>query len=226
MGGHGGLNILPQKKWNVYNWDNRIKVEQNEKKVQDEIDKRETEKKHRKIRDKIKTIKSGEVDDDVRFSGYEEHNKTKIYKEIIQREKILERLDNDMALEKLRIPMKADERLKLFDNEELEKKLERGLIAEDMGEVKQFTLKDSLSKNLKPWYIKKKKEDYAIYREFGKDEDIKADDDKLLKKKHKKEKKHKKKRDRSRSPKNEIEKFAFKLRREKEKVLKQAFKNN
>lgn len=23
MGGHGGLNILPQKKWNVYNWDNR-----------------------------------------------------------------------------------------------------------------------------------------------------------------------------------------------------------
>jgi len=23
MGGHGGLNILPQKKWNVYNYDNR-----------------------------------------------------------------------------------------------------------------------------------------------------------------------------------------------------------
>ena len=23
MGGHGGLNILPQKKWNVYNWENR-----------------------------------------------------------------------------------------------------------------------------------------------------------------------------------------------------------
>ena len=28
MGGHGGLNILPQKKWNVYNYDNREKVEQ------------------------------------------------------------------------------------------------------------------------------------------------------------------------------------------------------
>lgn len=27
MGGHGGLNILPQKKWNVYNRDNREKVE-------------------------------------------------------------------------------------------------------------------------------------------------------------------------------------------------------
>ena len=27
MGGHGGLNILPQKKWNVYNYDNRAIVE-------------------------------------------------------------------------------------------------------------------------------------------------------------------------------------------------------
>lgn len=27
MGGHGGLNILPQKRWNVYNYDARAKVE-------------------------------------------------------------------------------------------------------------------------------------------------------------------------------------------------------
>ena len=27
MGGHGGLNILPQKKWNIYNYDNRLKIE-------------------------------------------------------------------------------------------------------------------------------------------------------------------------------------------------------
>ena len=30
MGGHGGLNILPQKSWNVYNWDNREKVRKDE----------------------------------------------------------------------------------------------------------------------------------------------------------------------------------------------------
>ncbi|KAL9248930.1 hypothetical protein AKJ16_DCAP20975 [Drosera capensis] len=30
MGGHGGLNILPQKRWNVYNYDNREKVKQDE----------------------------------------------------------------------------------------------------------------------------------------------------------------------------------------------------
>lgn len=30
MGGHGGLNILPQKKWNVYNYENREKVRRDE----------------------------------------------------------------------------------------------------------------------------------------------------------------------------------------------------
>lgn len=30
MGGHGGLNILPQKRWNVYNFDNREKVRHDE----------------------------------------------------------------------------------------------------------------------------------------------------------------------------------------------------
>jgi hypothetical protein len=30
MGGHGGLNILPQKRWNVYNYDNREKVKRDE----------------------------------------------------------------------------------------------------------------------------------------------------------------------------------------------------
>ncbi|KAL6962432.1 hypothetical protein U1Q18_037390 [Sarracenia purpurea var. burkii] len=30
MGGHGGLNILPQKRWNVYNYDNRERVRQDE----------------------------------------------------------------------------------------------------------------------------------------------------------------------------------------------------
>jgi hypothetical protein len=30
MGGHGGLNILPQKRWNVYRRDNREKVQRDE----------------------------------------------------------------------------------------------------------------------------------------------------------------------------------------------------
>lgn len=35
MGGHGGLNILPQKKWNVYNRDNREKVEKDKRKAEE-----------------------------------------------------------------------------------------------------------------------------------------------------------------------------------------------
>jgi hypothetical protein len=35
MGGHGGLNILPQKKWNVYNWDNREIVDRDKKEHED-----------------------------------------------------------------------------------------------------------------------------------------------------------------------------------------------
>ncbi|KAL6763527.1 hypothetical protein V8C86DRAFT_2491333 [Haematococcus lacustris] len=38
MGGHGGLNILPQKRWNVYNRDNRLKVAQDEAKAKEKED--------------------------------------------------------------------------------------------------------------------------------------------------------------------------------------------
>eukprot|EP01024_Parvocaulis_polyphysoides_P032071 TRINITY_DN28819_c0_g1_i2.p1 TRINITY_DN28819_c0_g1~~TRINITY_DN28819_c0_g1_i2.p1 ORF type:complete len:235 (+),score=43.15 TRINITY_DN28819_c0_g1_i2:64-768(+) len=39
MGGHGGLNILPQKRWNVFNRDNRSKVEKDEREYQEQLEK-------------------------------------------------------------------------------------------------------------------------------------------------------------------------------------------
>ena len=42
MGGHGGLNILPQKKWNVYNRDNREKVDRDKKKHAEKMKAQET----------------------------------------------------------------------------------------------------------------------------------------------------------------------------------------
>nr|XP_029144594.1 uncharacterized protein C5E4.10c-like [Arachis hypogaea] len=50
MGGHGGLNILPQKRWNVYNYKNREKVRRDEEQATrneqikcDEVRKRDVE---------------------------------------------------------------------------------------------------------------------------------------------------------------------------------------
>lgn len=43
MGGHGGLNILPQKKWHVFNYDNRLKVELDQLHArEEEIEREET----------------------------------------------------------------------------------------------------------------------------------------------------------------------------------------
>ncbi|KAK3434575.1 hypothetical protein EUGRSUZ_D02058 [Eucalyptus grandis] len=47
MDGHGDLNILPQKRWNVYNYENREKVRKDEEAaVKEEQPKREQARKH------------------------------------------------------------------------------------------------------------------------------------------------------------------------------------
>lgn len=53
MGGHGGLNILPQKKWNVYNYDNREKVEQDEKLLKQALAHKEQEEKSKILNKKV-----------------------------------------------------------------------------------------------------------------------------------------------------------------------------
>ena len=47
MGGHGGLNILPQKSWHVYNFDNREKVKEDEEKEAARIEQERLEQQHR-----------------------------------------------------------------------------------------------------------------------------------------------------------------------------------
>jgi len=46
MGGHGGLNILPQKRWNVYNRDNREKVERDKRLAEEKQKEKETRAQH------------------------------------------------------------------------------------------------------------------------------------------------------------------------------------
>lgn len=59
MGGHGGLNILPQKRWNVYGRDNRLRVARdeeaaaaNEKKKLEEERQREKDARYRALLEK------------------------------------------------------------------------------------------------------------------------------------------------------------------------------
>ena len=47
MGGHGGLNILPQKSWHVYNFDNREKVKEDEEKEAARVEQERLEQQHR-----------------------------------------------------------------------------------------------------------------------------------------------------------------------------------
>ncbi|XP_076937311.1 uncharacterized protein LOC143604838 [Bidens hawaiensis] len=52
MGGHGGLNILPQKRWNVYNFDNREKVRKDEEAAakQEQLSREQSRKRHTELR--------------------------------------------------------------------------------------------------------------------------------------------------------------------------------
>lgn len=52
MGGHGGLNILPQKRWNVYNFDNREKVRKDEEQAarEEQLQREQSRKRDTEVR--------------------------------------------------------------------------------------------------------------------------------------------------------------------------------
>ncbi|KAF9617637.1 hypothetical protein IFM89_037700 [Coptis chinensis] len=65
MGGHGGLNILPQKSWNVYNFDNREKVKKDEEAAakEDQIKREQSRKRDTEFRiHKLKLAKGLQPD--------------------------------------------------------------------------------------------------------------------------------------------------------------------
>lgn len=60
MGGHGGLNILPQKRWNVYNFDNREKVRRDEEQAarEEQLKRQEARKRDSELRlERLRTAK-------------------------------------------------------------------------------------------------------------------------------------------------------------------------
>jgi hypothetical protein len=159
MGGHGGLNILPQKKWNVYNWDNRIKVKQNQNLVQEEKDKRLKAKNSKIFQDKINSIKNGSKYNheylDINKNN-DEDNDNKIYLDIMKKKNLEKITENDLHFENRLDP----KQIELLEEIPLKSSNIRSLnkikneyndnINEKYSEI---TFKDSIKNNLKPWYI-------------------------------------------------------------------------
>lgn len=76
MGGHGGLNILPQKRWNVYNFDNREKVKRDEEAAarQEAIEKQQERQREAEARlEKLREIAQAKKRDpsELRITGEE-----------------------------------------------------------------------------------------------------------------------------------------------------------
>lgn len=188
MGGRGGLNILPQKKWNVYNWDNRIKVMENEKVVNKEIEKHAKRKKDKRLEDIVKSLKNKDKDNKISNIDYEidDKEKNRIFKQIMSRQSMEKKLKVDLMFENMNNPMKLDERLTInekHDNSDIENPIK---------ENNNITFKESIKKHLNPWYTKKNPEDYEYYREFLKKQTFEKsieENGKFLNKKHKKDNK-------------------------------------
>ena len=74
MGGHGGLNILPQKSWNVYGRKQRERVrrdeEQLEREQREEATRKEEEEKEKRLR-ALRGEKDGEEEEEEKESGRE-----------------------------------------------------------------------------------------------------------------------------------------------------------
>lgn len=167
MGGRGGLNILPQKKWNVYNWDNRIKVKQNEAVVDKEIERRKLKHRQKRLVDKISKIKFKSPQSHSNHnnmplnnaSSISDKEKNEIFKEIMQRKSILNRVDYDANYKNNNKLISMNESI---DYEKLKSQEEINVGLHE----KSSTIIETLHKNLKPWYMQKKAEDYKEYKEF------------------------------------------------------------
>lgn len=131
MGGHGGLNILPQKKWNVYNWDNRIKVMQNEKLVKEEVEKMRKKKEEKLFHEKINSLKKGEKfeDKNIHQNGIDigQDEKNRIYLDIMKNKNLSKVVDNDVYFENRLNPLKENEQLTLVEERKLKSEYQKNI---------------------------------------------------------------------------------------------------
>ena len=161
MGRHGGLNILPQKKWNVYNWDNRLKVEEDEKLVNTEIEKMKKDWKLKRLKEKIDKNHgnlSVELINEIKklktpFDNLDDNDKNKIYMEIMNTKTNLKKAKRDLNFKNNN---KIPEKFEKINFEDIKTTEEIDLEFRDKGD--NLTFQESLNNiKLKPWYSLPKK---------------------------------------------------------------------
>ena len=161
MGRHGGLNILPQKKWNVYNWDNRLKVEEDEKLVNTEIEKMKKDWKLKRLKEKIDKNHgnlSVELINEIKkmktpFDNLDDNEKNKIYMEIMNTKTNLKKAKRDLNFKNNN---KIPEKFEKINFEDIKTTEEIDLEFRDKGD--NLTFQESLNDiKLKPWYTLPKK---------------------------------------------------------------------
>ena len=158
MGKRGGLNILPQKKWNVYNWDNRIKVQRDEKLVEKEVNSLINQKRKTSFNKTIDAIRKGEqlISNDNCSIVLTDKDKTKIYMDIMKRESLNKqterKINNDLMNKRNSINESIDFG-KVFSREEIDFSLKKRMQNLFDDDLHISTFHDSIKHNLKPWYM-------------------------------------------------------------------------
>ena len=83
MGGHGGLNILPQKSWNVYNVKNRARVRRDEEKFEEERKQARQEQVAIEQESRLNYLRSGRTvgDEDINHHERARHRHINLFEE-------------------------------------------------------------------------------------------------------------------------------------------------
>ena len=172
MGKGGGLNILPHKKWNVYNRDNRLKVEHDEKIIHKEIQRRKLNHREKTFQHKIKKLqlnnkanflsnKDDSINSENSFDKKIEDDdniKTQIYMELMKKESLLKQSTRFLNNQNNKLIPSSDKSIN-YEQIKTSNEIEHLIINERNNHlyekehiIQPSTFKQTLNANLKPWY--------------------------------------------------------------------------
>ncbi|CAD8180290.1 unnamed protein product [Paramecium pentaurelia] len=164
MGGHGGLNILPQKKWNVYNMENRNIVERDKRKERERIQKEQRKEHKEQAGNRIQKLKQQRraASHTPSRSVSESHSRSRSRSQS-QKKQGSSKINNE-----LREILEAKQHINLFKEEEqylLQKENNQAKIEleKEFFKDKPFDLSTKFLgqyEQIKPWYIQQRQDQH------------------------------------------------------------------